>query len=77
MCMADFGFGRPVAIRQLADKAVENLMIIYPRRTVKSDSDHGLEIVVPFEKHAVDMLIKDPDLNQFFTFRGFEAGAPP
>ena len=76
MCAADFGFGRPVAVRQLAGKAVENLMIIYPPRTVEGDPNHGLEVVLPFEKHAVTMLIKDPDMNQFFTFRGFEAGVP-
>ena len=76
ICAADFGFGRPVAVRQLVDKAVENLLVIYPQRTVNGDPEHGLEVVLPFEKHAVEMLIQDPDMNQFFTFRGFEVGGP-
>lgn len=75
-CAADFGFGRPVAFRQLADKVIENMLIIYPRRPVEADPDHGLEVVLPFERHAVDILIKDPDLNKFFAFRGIEVGMP-
>jgi len=75
MCAADFGFGRPVAFRQLSDRVIENLLEIYPRRQVEGDADHGLEIVVPFEKHAVDMLIEDPDMKRFCTFWGFEAGS--
>jgi hypothetical protein len=73
---ADFGFGRPVAFRQLADKVVENMVMIYPRRSIDGDPSNGLEVVLPFERHAVDVLIEDPALREFFTFRGFEAGGP-
>ncbi|KXX76485.1 Trichothecene 3-O-acetyltransferase [Madurella mycetomatis] len=73
---AEFGFGRAVAVRQLSDVVTENVITIYPRRTAGGDSDYGLEVVVPFERHAVDTLIKDPQMNEFFTFRGFEAETP-
>ncbi|PSR80439.1 transferase [Coniella lustricola] len=74
MANADFGFGRPVAVRQLADKVVRNLVIIYPRRPWgKNGQDHGLEVVVPFEKHAVDILVDDPEMSRFFAFRGIDA----
>jgi hypothetical protein len=76
VCGLDFGFGRSVALRSPADEIVGNLMILYPRRTVEDDLDHGWEIVLPFEEQYVDMLINDPDLNQFFTFCGYEAKAP-
>lgn len=76
MCDVDFGFGRSMAFRQLADTVVENQMMIYPPRRVNGDPDHGLKVVVPFEKHAVEILIEDPDMKKFFEFRGFEAGAP-
>lgn len=76
MCDADWGFGRPVAFRQLSDIVRENQTIVYPASSVSGDPDEGLEVVVPFERHAVDMLIEDPDMKKFFEFRGFEAGAP-
>ncbi|KAI0967877.1 transferase [Xylaria arbuscula] len=73
MTDADFGFGRPAALRQLADKVVKNLVIIYPRRIVEGDPDHGLEVAVPFEEQAIDLLVKDADMCKFFTFRGIDA----
>ncbi|KAK5659473.1 hypothetical protein OQA88_674 [Cercophora sp. LCS_1] len=71
---ADFGFGKPVAVRQFCDEVSENLITIYPRRKAQGDDDSGLEVVVPFERHAVDKLLEDPQMNIFFTCRGFEAG---
>ncbi|KAI0194579.1 transferase [Astrocystis sublimbata] len=66
---ADFGFGRPVAFRQLADKVVSNMLIIYPQES----TEQGLEVVLPFEKHALDVLHHDQDLEKFFVFKGVEA----
>lgn len=76
MCDADFGFGRPVAFRQLSDIVIENMMTIYPPLELEGHPDQGVEVMVPFERHAVDVLIGDPDMARFFEFRGFEAGAP-
>ncbi|KAL2195272.1 transferase [Corynascus similis CBS 632.67] len=71
----DFGFGRSVALRSPADAVVGNLMILYPHRKVKDDPDHGWEIVLPFEAEHVDMLINDPELNEFLQYCGYEAHA--
>lgn len=76
ICEADFGFGRPAALRQMCENVVDNLLIIYPRRTATDVEDLGLELVVPFETHAVQRLIDDEDVKKFLTFVGFEAGAP-
>lgn len=70
ICDLDFGFGRPVAVRMLADEVLDNLLVLYPRR---ADPDHGMELVVPFERHAVDDLINDPDMNKYFDFWGTES----
>jgi hypothetical protein len=74
MCDHDFGIGKPVAAKQIADTVNENMVMIYPQRRTQEESDQGLEVVVPFEKHAVDMLIEDPDMKKIFEFGGFEAG---
>ncbi|KAI5862016.1 transferase family-domain-containing protein [Durotheca rogersii] len=80
MCARDFGFGRPAAAKQIADVVYENMMMIYPQRPAPEDSaaaaDQGLEVVIPFETHAVDLLIQDPDMQKYFEFVGYEAGAP-
>lgn len=75
MSQLDFGFGRSVALRSPADAVVGNLMILYPHRKVKDDPDHGWEIVLPFEAEHVDMLINDPELNEFLQYCGYEAHA--
>ncbi len=46
---ADFKFGLPSAVRQLADKVIENLLVIYLRRMAKDNPDHGLEVILLFE----------------------------
>jgi len=75
MCDVDFGFGRPAAFRQLSDVVLENMVTIYP--PLKSgDGTQGLEVMVPFEKHALEMLIQDSDMKRFFDFRGIEACPP-
>lgn len=75
VCGLDFGVGRCVALRSPADEVVGNLVLLYPRRKVEGDPDHGWEIVLPFEEQHTDMLVNDPDLRQFLEFCGFEAHA--
>lgn len=75
MCGLDFGFSKSVALRSPADEVVGNLIILYPRRKDEEDPDRGWEIVLPFEEEHVDMLINDPELNQFMAFCGYEAKA--
>lgn len=77
MCNADFGFGRPAAFRQLSDIVIENMMVIYPPlKGNDKDPGNGLEVMVPFESHAVDMFKEDAELTRYFGFRGFEACPP-
>ncbi|KAI0903867.1 transferase family-domain-containing protein [Ustulina deusta] len=78
MCDTDFGFGRPAAFRQLSDTVLENMVVIYPPAPGLQDSfpDQGLELMVPFERHAINDLIRDPDMLRYFEFRGIEACPP-
>jgi hypothetical protein len=76
MCDNDFGIGRPMAWRNLSDTVVENQMILYPPHNGNGNIQQGLEVVIPFETHAVDMLLEDADMKRFFEFRGFEVAAP-
>jgi hypothetical protein len=80
MCDGDFGFGRPAAFRQLSDVVLENMMVIYPPAPGTggkgSAPDQGFEVMVPFEKHALDDLIQDSDMKKYFEFRGIEASPP-
>lgn len=74
-CEADFAFlSKPKAVRMISDQVFENLAVIYPRRHVEDDPDHGLEVVLPFEKEAVDKLINDAEFKQWASFTGFEGG---
>ncbi|KAI0899509.1 transferase family-domain-containing protein [Annulohypoxylon nitens] len=72
MCDVDFGFGRPVAFRQLSD-VVEHMMVIYPPMGSNGNADRGVEVMLPFETHAIDMLMEDVDMKRFFEFQGVES----
>ena len=74
-CNLDFGVGKPTALRSPSDEVLGNLMILYPRRKVESDPDHGWEIVLPFEEEFADLLIQDPELGKYMEFCGYEAHA--
>jgi hypothetical protein len=76
MCEADFGFGRPAAFRQLSDVVLENMVIIYPPLKSIGEEEQGLEVVIPFEKHALHLLMEDADVKEFFEFRGIESCQP-
>jgi hypothetical protein len=72
LCDNDFGVGQAMAYRCLYDTVVENMVILYPPHRSNRAIDQGIEVMLPFETHAVGMLIEDPDLREFFEFRGIE-----
>lgn len=67
---ADFGFGQPKAYRHLFDTVTEGLIIVYPPR----NSDEGCEVVVACENELIQQVIEDPEMQEYFEFRGFEMG---
>ncbi|KAI0434027.1 transferase family-domain-containing protein [Xylaria sp. FL1042] len=77
ICDYDFGFGRPVAARLIADTVFENMVMIYPPRRVggSEGSGPGLEVVIPFETHAINMLKEDAEMMEYFEYRAIETGA--
>lgn len=76
MCDVDFGFGKPVAFWQLSD-VVEHMTVIYPPMGSNGNADRGVEVMLPFETHATDMLMEDVDMKRFFEFRGVESNGVP
>ncbi|CAO2648460.1 Nn.00g077270.m01.CDS01 [Neocucurbitaria sp. VM-36] len=72
LCANDFGIGEPMAYRCLYKSVVENMIILYPPHKGRKGADEGIEVMLPFETHATDMLIKDRDMRKFFEFRGIE-----
>lgn len=76
MCTAEFGsLGRPEATRILADVIMENCIVLLPRRRLDGGVDSGLEVLLPFEKHATHLLREDADLALWAEFTGFETAA--
>lgn len=71
----DFGIGQPVAYRCLYNAVVENMMILYPPHRGTKTSEQGIEVMLPFESHAVDVLLQDPDLRKWFEYRGVEVAS--
>ena len=74
LCDNDFGIGQPVAYRNLSDTVIENMIVFYPPHKGNKGTDQGIEVLLPFETHAMDMLLKDPYMTTYFEFRGIEAG---
>jgi hypothetical protein len=72
LCDNDFGIGEAMAYRCLYDAVVENMVILYPPHKSVEGRDQGIEVMLPFETHALDMLTKDPDMCKYFEFRGVE-----
>lgn len=74
---ADFGFGKPGALRHLflgAARAGAANLYIYPLR-VREDGDEVFEFAVPVEKEAVEMLCADEDVAEWFDLVGVEVEA--
>ncbi|KAL2267833.1 hypothetical protein VTJ83DRAFT_5110 [Remersonia thermophila] len=71
----DFGFGRPCAFRHIADSPDSmkgiSVVAVYPPRP-SENPDEGFEFLVSVENDILDAVLEDPDLKNFFDFRGFE-----
>lgn len=74
---ADFGFGRPRALRHLflgAARAGAANLYIYPLRVLEG-GEEVFEFAVPVEREAVEMLCADEDVVEWFDFVGVEMEA--
>ncbi|KAH6850969.1 hypothetical protein B0I37DRAFT_414331 [Chaetomium sp. MPI-CAGE-AT-0009] len=62
---ADFGFGKPVAYRQLWGRVDVGLVIVYPARAGNLESgggeDEGLEFTIGYEKVLAKELVEDEE----------------
>ncbi|KAH8711859.1 acyltransferase [Phaeosphaeriaceae sp. PMI808] len=72
LCNNDFGIGEPVAYRCLYNTVVENMIILYPPHKGYKARGGGIEVMIPIETHAIDMLMDDPDIKKFFDFKSIE-----
>lgn len=64
-CRADFGFGKPVAFRMLADVVVPGMVAVY-------GEGEGVEVCVAVEREIVGDLLGDEEWARFFEFGGVE-----
>ena len=71
---ADFGFGKPYALRHPFGTVTNGLLIVYPERKSGGPAgvDEGNEILIGFEKEATKGLLEDPEWNRYFEFRGVD-----
>ena len=51
----------------------EGLVIVYLPR-VTGDPDEGRELLVTCKKVLVKQMIEDPEIKEYFEFRGLEVG---
>lgn len=72
---ADFGFARPYAFRFPFETITAGLTIVYPVRTNggPAGDDEGNEFCISVEKELVEDLVKDPEWNKYFEFRGVDS----
>ena len=67
---AEFGFGKPVAYRQLWGRVDVGLVIIYPARA--GGEDEGLEFTLGYEKVLAKGLLEDEEFGKWFEYRGVD-----
>jgi hypothetical protein len=75
VCAADFGFGRPTAMRQLflgTARAGKGNVYIYPVRE-REDGEVVFEFAVPVEMEGVDSFRADGEVKEWFDFVAVEA----
>ncbi|KAK3297700.1 uncharacterized protein B0H64DRAFT_357742 [Chaetomium fimeti] len=68
---AEFGFGKPVAYRQLWGRVDVGLLILYPARA-GSGEDEGLEFTIGYEKVLAKELVEDEEFRRWFEYRGVD-----
>lgn len=69
----DFGFARPSANRHLFGGVPLCQAIVYAAREGPAGDDEGVEVQFTFETELVPELLKDPEWNRYFEFRGVDA----
>jgi hypothetical protein len=47
--------------------------VIYPPRTAAEGCDEGCEFAIFYEEDLPQMLIDDPEWNEYFEYRGVDA----
>lgn len=68
---ADFGFGRPTGLRHLF--GVMPVLVVLPRKRVRSSPEDVFEFLVPVENAAMASLLQDSDLKEWFAYQGIES----
>ncbi|KAI0127603.1 transferase family-domain-containing protein [Xylariales sp. AK1849] len=71
---ADFGFGRPVAVRNVNAPVEPCMMRLLPARPnldAKFDEDAGYEVQIPVESPCFEEFVKDPELLQYAKIVSF------
>ncbi|KAK3987517.1 hypothetical protein QBC44DRAFT_372032 [Cladorrhinum sp. PSN332] len=71
-CEADFGFGKPAAMRFPFDTVTAGLAVVYPVRNTGRE-DEGSEFSIAVEKEIKQGLLEDEEWNRWFEFRGVDA----
>ncbi|KAH6640732.1 hypothetical protein F5144DRAFT_599413 [Chaetomium tenue] len=73
---AEFGFGKPVAYRQLWGRVDVGLVIVYPARAGRlgeeGGEDEGLEFMIGYEKVLAKELVEDEEFGKWFEYRGVD-----
>jgi hypothetical protein len=67
---AEFGFGKPVAYRQLWGAVDVGMVYVYPARA--GGEDEGIEITIAFEKVLAKELVEDEEFGKWFEYRGVD-----
>lgn len=65
---ADFGLGKPKALRHLLGVAPS--VTIYPYRQAREDQEEVLEFAVPVETAVLQKLLGDENVKEWFDFKG-------
>ncbi|KAK0667913.1 hypothetical protein QBC41DRAFT_374336 [Cercophora samala] len=73
-CDADFGFGKPQALRFPFDTVTNGLVVVYPSRANgPCGDDEGNEFSIAVEMEIKEKLLADEEWNSWFDFRGVDA----
>ncbi|KAJ4363404.1 hypothetical protein N0V83_009697 [Neocucurbitaria cava] len=73
MCTFDYGFAFPTAFRHLFGGVPLSQAIVYPPHKGPAGDDEGMEVQFTLEIELMPELLKDPEWNKYFDFRGVDA----